>query len=82
MKKISVFIWICAMFFAVACKSTTNRPVDRQDTETTDQTKLADATYTCTMHPEVLTDQPGNCPKCGMALVEIDTLSVPGRDTL
>ncbi|MFE8069974.1 copper-translocating P-type ATPase [Marinobacteraceae bacterium S3BR75-40.1] len=25
-------------------------------------------TYTCPMHPEVVSDQPGECPKCGMAL--------------
>jgi Cu(I)/Ag(I) efflux system membrane fusion protein/cobalt-zinc-cadmium efflux system membrane fusion protein len=25
--------------------------------------------YTCVMHPEVLSDKPGNCPKCGMKLV-------------
>jgi len=25
--------------------------------------------YTCRMHPEVITDHPGNCPKCGMKLV-------------
>jgi hypothetical protein len=25
--------------------------------------------YTCPMHPEVITDHPGNCPKCGMTLV-------------
>ena len=24
-------------------------------------------TYTCPMHPEVRQDQPGPCPKCGMA---------------
>jgi hypothetical protein len=27
--------------------------------------------YTCAMHPEVITDHPGNCPKCGMKLVPI-----------
>src|SRR3954470_2871783 len=27
--------------------------------------------YTCPMHPEVITEQPGNCPKCGMKLVPI-----------
>lgn len=27
-------------------------------------------TYTCPMHPEVTSDQPGRCPKCGMDLVE------------
>jgi DNA-directed RNA polymerase subunit RPC12/RpoP len=25
--------------------------------------------YTCPMHQEVESDQPGNCPKCGMKLV-------------
>lgn len=28
----------------------------------------AGITYTCPMHPEVIQDHPGNCPKCGMAL--------------
>ncbi len=27
------------------------------------------AIYTCPMHPEVQRDDPGDCPKCGMALV-------------
>lgn len=26
------------------------------------------AKYTCPMHPQVQSDQPGNCPQCGMAL--------------
>jgi ABC-type oligopeptide transport system substrate-binding subunit len=26
--------------------------------------------YTCSMHPDVVQDKPGKCPKCGMALVE------------
>ena len=26
--------------------------------------------YTCSMHPEVVQDKPGDCPKCGMKLVE------------
>lgn len=25
--------------------------------------------YTCSMHPEVIQDKPGKCPKCGMDLV-------------
>ena len=27
--------------------------------------------YTCPMHPEVIMDHPGNCPKCGMKLVPV-----------
>jgi hypothetical protein len=30
------------------------------------------ATYTCPMHPEVMSDRPGKCPRCGMTLVERD----------
>jgi Cu+-exporting ATPase len=33
-------------------------------------------TYTCPMHPEIRQTQPGNCPKCGMAL-EIEAVSAP-----
>lgn len=25
--------------------------------------------YTCPMHPEVISDKPGECPKCGMDLI-------------
>jgi len=28
--------------------------------------------YTCPMHPEVISDQPGQCPKCGMNLVPVN----------
>lgn len=27
--------------------------------------------YTCPMHPEIIRDEPGTCPKCGMALEEM-----------
>lgn len=29
---------------------------------------VSGAQYTCPMHPEIISDKPGNCPKCGMAL--------------
>lgn len=31
--------------------------------------------YTCPMHPEVIKDKPGKCPKCGMKLVVKDDMS-------
>ena len=27
--------------------------------------------YTCPMHPDVISDKPGKCPKCGMNLVPV-----------
>ena len=39
-------------------------------TTTVEQAKIEKIEYTCTMHPEINRDEPGNCPKCGMTLVE------------
>jgi len=30
---------------------------------------VTNVTYTCPMHPEITSDTPGQCPKCGMDLV-------------
>jgi hypothetical protein len=30
-----------------------------------------EAGWTCPMHPEVHSDEPGSCPKCGMALEKV-----------
>jgi hypothetical protein len=37
--------------------------------------------YTCPIHPEVVTDHPGNCPKCGMKLVPIEEDERRTRDS-
>jgi len=50
---------------------------DKGDEESADK---AGAAYTCPMHPEILQDKPGSCPKCGMAL-EAMTPSVPSSHT-
>jgi len=34
----------------------------------TQRSPLSSTEYTCPMHPEVVSEQPGSCPKCGMAL--------------
>src|SRR5206468_626252 len=36
-----------------------------------EQEKKKKQKYTCPMHPEVVIDHPGNCPKCGMKLVPV-----------
>ena len=43
---------------------------EKQDTTLTlDSTKII---YTCPMHPEIISDKPGTCPKCGMELVKLE----------
>ena len=38
--------------------------------------KVQQATYTCSMHPEIHAAKPGNCPKCGMKLIKEKTKTV------
>lgn len=54
-------------FIPAACKRAAN-PV----ATTTNETKVEKAAdvYTCPMHPSVVSDKPGHCPICGMALVK------------
>lgn len=40
------------------------------------------ANYTCPMHPEVKSDKPGNCPKCGMKLVPENSKSTQGKNRI
>ncbi len=39
-------------------------------TKPAEQAKAEKIVYTCTMHPEIIRDKPGDCPICGMTLVE------------
>ncbi len=40
----------------------------RFDSDPDGDQPVTGAVYTCPMHPEIQTDHPGPCPKCGMAL--------------
>jgi len=82
MKKFRLIFLVSAiMFFAAACNSNPNRSGNR-GIETPSEQPIAEGNYTCPMHPEVTSDHPGECPKCGMALVETDSVDVSGADTL
>jgi hypothetical protein len=44
-------------------------PLTLPTTRPTTAAAAAAVTYTCKMHPEVISDHPGTCPKCSMKLV-------------
>lgn len=55
-----VKLFMLAFFaFVMSCKK-----------EITTHKHKESAIYTCPMHPEIIRDKPGNCPICGMSLVE------------
>ncbi|MEP2775643.1 MAG: copper-translocating P-type ATPase [Luteolibacter sp.] len=40
----------------------------------TSETKARPGQWTCPMDPEVISDKPGDCPKCGMALEQVPSI--------
>jgi FtsP/CotA-like multicopper oxidase with cupredoxin domain len=36
------------------------------------------ASYTCPMHPEIVSDEPGHCPECGMKLLPTELVAEAG----
>jgi hypothetical protein len=65
-RKLFLSIILVAFFSAAGC----NNQAAKKDSSNT-QTTTEKVVYTCSMHPEVQSDKPGSCPKCGMDLVKI-----------
>jgi hypothetical protein len=65
--KRTFIIWAIAGLLtgAAACNSATTK----QDKKEVAKPK---GKYYCTMHPEITSEKPGTCSKCGMDLVERD----------
>ncbi len=39
------------------------------------------STWTCSMHPQIKQDKPGDCPICGMDLIPLASMTAEGDDT-
>jgi len=53
-------------------------PGEKTPTPATEEKPAAtNIVYTCPMHPEVHSDKPGKCPKCGMDLVPEKGVTTP-----
>ncbi|MDB5258548.1 MAG: hypothetical protein JWM14_3243 [Chitinophagaceae bacterium] len=68
MKK-AILSLVAVMVLSIAVASCENKEHDR-----TEHNASSSEVYTCPMHPEVISDKPGSCPKCGMDLVKKETI--------
>jgi Cu(I)/Ag(I) efflux system membrane fusion protein/cobalt-zinc-cadmium efflux system membrane fusion protein len=61
-----ILVFIAALFLLVACGQERTPPT----AETASATQSAEL-YTCGMHPNVVQEEPGTCPICGMDLTPV-----------
>jgi Cu(I)/Ag(I) efflux system membrane fusion protein len=71
--KLSVLTPVFLSLFLFACsekQEAANAPASSQkETAIEHAKKHLDPTYVCPMHPQIVRDEPGSCPICGMDLV-------------
>ncbi|MFW6019202.1 MAG: efflux RND transporter periplasmic adaptor subunit [Bacteroidales bacterium] len=53
---------------------------EKQEAHEHEQDEASDTEYTCSMHPSVRQDEPGDCPICGMDLIPAEDESSEGTD--
>jgi hypothetical protein len=70
MKKVTSMAFAFLFCVATAFAANINSDKALSDTTKAQKVKVVKMQYTCTMHPEVLSDKPGKCQKCGMELVK------------
>jgi hypothetical protein len=72
MKRTTIAI---AILLAVNTNSFAQNPTRKSGSHGHKTTTSKGAKYTCTMHPEVVMNKAGKCPKCEMTLVKVN----PGK---
>ncbi|QEC69714.1 hypothetical protein FRZ67_21315 [Panacibacter ginsenosidivorans] len=85
---IAASMLLTATVFA-ACSSgsssATTKDTAATSTTVTDTSKsmIASVKYTCKMHPEIISDTAGKCPKCGMDMVPMtDSMMKMSKDSM
>jgi hypothetical protein len=81
-----VGLTVVAAFVLVGCEATKKTEPETQASTATSAKPAPQASedvviYTCPMHPEVISNEPGECPTCGMKLVPESEVAKVQSDT-
>jgi membrane fusion protein, copper/silver efflux system len=75
MRFLIIQLIVSLLLFLLACNN--DKKVEHTQHTKSDRMKEL---YTCSMHPQIIREKPGNCPICGMQLVkkDMDAASITG----
>jgi len=68
---ITLFIGLALGYLIFSDNSSTTKTTVEKGTTNPDSNTI----WTCSMHPEIKMDEPGDCPKCGMDLIPLESNS-------
>jgi hypothetical protein len=66
-------VLVLGLIFAGSTINNINGQTPKKTTVKTTTVKTTAVVYTCSEHPNYVSNKPGKCPKCGMALVKKNT---------
>ena len=70
---IAIAIGLLAGYFIFGNKQSNNTPSQTQNHEAESIQTAANAEiWTCSMHPQIRQNEPGDCPICGMDLIPLE----------
>lgn len=69
-KRFSICLLPIIIFYLLLAVTGCNNKKDAQAAHIAEPAKVL---YTCSMHPQIISDKPGKCPICGMELVKKET---------
>lgn len=76
MKKTILIAFLISIYSIASAQDMKGMDMSKKESKTKEQST---SYYTCVMHPQVKKDKPGNCPICGMKLVEKTIKTTPHK---
>lgn len=68
MKKIIIVLGVAFALIISACNNSSTNSGQQSNAVDTAKLKTGETYYQCEMDPDVISDKPGSCSKCGMDL--------------
>ena len=73
-------VLIGALLFSASGDKTGEKQIEVAEEHANEDQSEGEKTWTCSMHPQVRQDEPGDCPICGMELIPADEADGDGSE--